>query len=222
MLSRVLEPEAMDTPEEASDYDGMDHSEVNRLFVTDFLRAHGPCRGGVVLDVGTGPARVPIALCRADSDVIVVGVDLAAAMIVRANENVEREGLTGRIRLVVGDAKALRLGDGGYEAVISNSIVHHIPDPAPALAEMVRMVAPGGTLMVRDLARPDDVGELDRLVKTYAVHEPSAARALFAASLHAALTPDEVRALVWALGLPPAGVSETSDRHWTWVWKRSQ
>ena len=39
MLSRVLEPEVMDTPEEARDYDSMDHAAVNRLFVTDFLFA---------------------------------------------------------------------------------------------------------------------------------------------------------------------------------------
>ena len=36
-LKRVLEPEVMDTPEEARDYDGMDHSEVNQLFVDDLL-----------------------------------------------------------------------------------------------------------------------------------------------------------------------------------------
>ncbi len=39
MLSRVLEPEVMDTPEQASAYDAMDHSEVNRRFVDDVLAA---------------------------------------------------------------------------------------------------------------------------------------------------------------------------------------
>ena len=39
MLHRVLEPEVMDTVEEARDYDAMDHSTVNRPFVTDFLFA---------------------------------------------------------------------------------------------------------------------------------------------------------------------------------------
>src|SRR4051794_41196439 len=109
MLSRVLEPEAMDTPEEASDYDGMDHAGVNARFVADFLRAHGPCRGGEVVDVGTGPARIPIALCRADPKARVLGVDLAGPMLERAARNVEAEGLADRIRLAEGDAKALVL-----------------------------------------------------------------------------------------------------------------
>jgi hypothetical protein len=45
MLPRVLEPEAMDTPEEARDHDAMDHTTVNARFVADFRAAHGPCRG---------------------------------------------------------------------------------------------------------------------------------------------------------------------------------
>ena len=36
------------------DYDAMDHAEVNARFVADFLEAHGACRGGLILDVGTG------------------------------------------------------------------------------------------------------------------------------------------------------------------------
>src|SRR4051812_48316065 len=73
MLPRVLEPEAMDTPDEARDYDAMDHAAVNGRFIADFLEVHGPCRGGEILDVGTGPARIPIALCRADDRARVLG-----------------------------------------------------------------------------------------------------------------------------------------------------
>ena len=39
MLDRILEPEVMDTAEEARDYDSMDHSTVNDLFASDFLAA---------------------------------------------------------------------------------------------------------------------------------------------------------------------------------------
>lgn len=219
MLPRVLEPEAMDTPEEARDYDAMDHSTVNARFVADFLEAHGPCRGGEVLDVGTGPGRIPIALCQADAGARVLAIDLAAAMIERARANVAASGLEGRIRCLASDAKATSFAERSFEAVLSNTIVHHIPDPGPVLGEMARLVAPGGTLFVRDLARPADLAEVDHLVTTYAGAEPPAARALFEASLHAALTLDEVRGLVRDLGLPVEGVAMTSDRHWTWTWK---
>jgi ubiquinone/menaquinone biosynthesis C-methylase UbiE len=219
MLPRVLEPEAMDTPEEARDYDAMDHAAVNTRFVADFLAAHGHCRGGELLDIGTGPARVPIALCRADPRARVLGIDLAEPMLERARRNVAKAGLSGRIRCERADAKALPYPDGSFEAVLCNSIVHHIPEPARVLGEMARVVAPGGTLFVRDLARPDTARDMALLVEQYAGAEAPAARALFEASLHAALTRDEVRGLVRALGRHEDGVAMTSDRHWTWIWR---
>ena len=220
MLPRILEPEAMDTPDEAREYDAMDHAAVNGRFVADFLEAHGPCRGGAVLDVGTGPARIPIALAMADERANVLGIDLARHMLNRARRNVAEAGLSERIKLELVDAKGVPYPDGQFEAVISNSIVHHIPDPTPALAEMVRLVAPGGSLFVRDLCRPADDDALGAIVRAYAGGESGPARALFAASLHAALTLDEACGLVAALGLPPDGVAMSSDRHWTLTWRR--
>ena len=220
MLPRVLEPEAMDTFKEAREYDAMDHSEVNARFVADFLATHGPCRGGEVLDVGTGPARIPIALCRADPLARVLGVDLARAMLDRAARNIRASALADRIQCLRVDAKALPFLDGRFEAVISNTTVHHIPHPAPVLAEMARLIAPGGTLLVRDLARPESRQAVGVLVARYAGEESPAARALFEASLHAALTVEEIGGIVSRLGLPVEGVAMTSDRHWTWTWRR--
>jgi ubiquinone/menaquinone biosynthesis C-methylase UbiE len=220
VIPRVLEPEAMDTPDEARDYDAMDHSGVNARFVSEFLAAHGPCRGGAILDVGTGPGRIPIELCRADPTATVLAVDLARHMLNLARENVATASLSDRIQLELVDAKGIPYPDGQFEAVLSNTIIHHIPNPAPALAEMVRLVAPGGTLMVRDLTRPACDDDIVSLVEAHAAGEPESARALFEASLRAALTIREIQAMVSALGLPPEGVTSTSDRHWTWIWRR--
>src|SRR3954449_8689432 len=105
MIPRVLEPEAMDTPEEVLQYDLMDHSEVNARFVADFLAFHGPCRGGEILDVGTGTARIPIALAQADLNARILALDLAPNMLERAAVNIARAGLTDRIRSLCGDVK---------------------------------------------------------------------------------------------------------------------
>src|SRR3954467_1487011 len=115
MLPRVLEPEAMDTPDESRDYDAMDREAVNARFVADFLDAHGRCRGGEILDVGTGPARIAIALCRADRAVRLLAPALADAMLELARRNVAAAGLDGRIRCIQGDAKALPWPDGRFE-----------------------------------------------------------------------------------------------------------
>jgi hypothetical protein len=104
--------------------------------------------------------------------------------------------------------------------VISTTLIHHIPEPAPALEAKKGRVAPGGTLMVRDLARPDSREEVARLVQLYAGNETPEARGLFEDSLHAALTLEEIREVVEALGLPAACAIMTSDRHWTLTWRR--
>ena len=105
-------------------------------------------------------------------------LDLSAAMLEKAALNIAAARLADRIRCQEGDAKSLleRFGDGSFEGVVSNTIVHHIPDPAPVLAEMARLVAPRGTLMVRDLARPDSSDAIVQLAELYAGSESPAAR----------------------------------------------
>ncbi len=221
MIPRMLEPEAMETAEDVRQYDAMDHSDVNARFVADFLLHHGPCRVGEILDVGTGTARIPIALAHADVRARILALDLSETMLARAAINIAAAGLADRVRCRHGDAKSLvdDFGECGFEAVISNTIVHHIPDPEPALRAMARLVAPGGTLMVRDLARPGSRQEITRLADQYAAGETPEARALFEASLHASLTLEEIRGVLERLGLPADDVSMTSDRHWTWTWR---
>jgi len=226
MLSRILEPEAMDTAEEAHEYDSMDHSDVNRRFAEDALAAlrgdgllstDPPCH---VLDLGTGSAQIPIeiiAQVRARGEALrLTAVDLAAEMLVVAKRNVAAVGMADVIRLERLDAKTLPYPDERFAAVVSNSIVHHIPEPREALAEAVRVTARGGRLFFRDLLRPIDQAELERLVGLYAADANNRQRQLFAQSLHAALTVDEVRGLVAELGFAADTVQATSDRHWTW------
>ena len=214
MLPRVLEPEVMDTAEEARDYDAMDHAAVNRAFVADFLALWD--NRSPILDVGAGTAQIPIELCRQATDARVVAIDLAEHMLARGRENVRRAGLEDRLRLERVDAKKMPYPDGTFAAVISNSIVHHIPEPGSVLQEMVRVAAPGGWLFVRDLLRPADEHTLRDLVAAYAGGANAHQQQLFADSLRAALSLNEVRALVAALGFNPATVQPTTDRHWTW------
>lgn len=216
MLSRVLEPEVMDTEAEARDYDAMDHAAVNRVFVDDFL-ALRPDAAGLILDVGTGTAQIPIELCRRIQLAEVIALDAAAHMIALAERNVIATGLTNRIRPTLGNARATAYPDGHFAAVVSNSIIHHISEPGAVIAEMVRVCRRGGTLFVRDLLRPTDEAELQRLINLYAAGANDHQRQMFADSLHAALTLDEVRALVSRHGFATDTVRQTTDRHWTWA-----
>lgn len=214
MLERTLEPEVMDDQADAFEYDVMDHAEVNRAFVDDLL-ACGEL-SGEVLDVGTGTALIPLELSRRHESIRTLGVDLSPAMLDLAMANVVQAGLEARIALQLTDAKGLPFEDGRFDAVISNSIVHHVPEPAGVLQESWRVLKPGGRIFFRDLMRPRDVVRLEWLVETHAGDATPRQRALFSDSLHAALRLDEIRELIAELSISVDSATATSDRHWTW------
>lgn len=218
MLQRVLETEVMDSPEEAADYDSMDHAIVNAAFVDDFLAEHDTA--GRVLDVGTGTARIPIVLCRRSPGVVVDAVDASASMLELARRNIDAAGLADRIAIQLVDARRLPFADSIFAAVISNSIVHHIPDPREIIAEMIRVTAPGGTIFIRDLMRPADDAAVGRLVDLYAGDATPRQRRLFDDSLRAALSLDEIRRMVESFNDSADRVAATSDRHWTFSLKK--
>ncbi|MCG8586512.1 MAG: class I SAM-dependent methyltransferase [Pirellulales bacterium] len=220
MLARILEPEAMDEDREAEEYDAMDHGEVNRLFVADLLAA-GPL-GSDILDIGTGTALIPIEICKAsdDEELRVMAVDLSVPMLDIAKMNIDIASMLDRIQLEYIDAKQTPFADAMFTTVLSNSIVHHLADPLPALAEAHRVVTPGGLLFFRDLARPESAEAVESLVANYTQGESELAQQLFRQSLHAALTVDEMRELIEKLGYDPKSVTQTSDRHWTWQARR--
>jgi len=218
MLPRTLEPEVMDTAEEAANYDAMDHAGVNRAFVDDLIAAWfagALVPAPTVLDLGTGTAQIPIELAGRGLNTHITAVDLAEHMLALAEQNVEAAGFGDAISLRRIDAKSLPFADGSFDIVMSNSIVHHIPEPAGCLGEMVRVLKPGGLLFVRDLMRPDTIDTVEHLVDTYAADENPHQQQLFRQSLHAALTLEEITTCVIEFGLPGQWAAATSDRHWT-------
>lgn len=219
VLARVLEPEVMDTAEDAAEYDAMDHAGVNRAFAADCLAFAGPVAR--LLDVGTGTGLIALELLRRAPGLRLVAVDAAYAMLAVARCHADDAGLGDRVAFWPARAQELPFGDLEFPAVLSNSLIHHVPDPAPAFAEMLRVCHVGGAVFVRDLLRPDTESELAHLVSLYAGDATGYQRKLFADSLRAALTPDEVRTIVGRLGCAADTVAVTSDRHWTWAVRRA-
>lgn len=237
MLERTLEPEVMDSALDALEYNRMDHSAVNEIFVDDFasfmesqgkrlrvasdplfddLEDHPDVIAGL-LDVGTGTAQIPIELCKRNPEVRIMAIDLAASMLDLAIQNIDIAGFRNQIQLGQVDAKDSGYEDEMFDAVISNSIIHHIADPATTISEMIRTTRVGGVIFVRDLMRPKAAETVDSLVATYAGDESDYSRRLFCDSLHASLTISEMRDMVSQFGFPADSVNATSDRHWTWA-----
>lgn len=221
-LPRIPEPEVMDTAEEAADYDSMDHIQVNCVFVDDLIstmedsnlstRAHPPA----IVDLGTGTALIPLELLsRPVRPGPIFACDLSWEMLRLADRHIRRAGVSDKVLPVFCDAKVLPMADRSLDVVMSNSIVHHIPDPLHVFSEMRRVLRPGGILFVRDLMRPADNLQVEQFVDLYAADENPHQRQMFRQSLQAALTVEEVAELLLACDLPADWVSATSDRHWT-------
>ena len=143
----------------------------------------------------------------------ILAVDLAQSMLDLAKRKVSLAGLDNRVTLAKMDVKALDLPDHRFDAVFSNTILHHLPEPAAMLAEAARVLKPGGLLLIRDLYRPDSLEQLNALVDQHAGDCNAEQRKLFADSLHAALTPNELHELVDANGLKDCEIVIDTDRH---------
>jgi SAM-dependent methyltransferase len=108
--------------------------------------------GGKLLEVGSGPGRLAVRLAREAPGVTLTGVDISDAMVERAAHRAAGAGLSERVRFEVGDVAALPLSDEEFSAVVSTLSLHHWSDPASGLAEIHRVLEPGGEARIYDLA----------------------------------------------------------------------
>lgn len=220
-LHRILEPEVMDTLEEAFEYDSMDHSQVNEVFCNDFFAARNLTDGVQILDVGTGTAQIPIAMCKRNSGLKITTIDLAESMLTLGNKNIQTVLLEDCITLVQVDSKKMHYPDESFDQVISNSIIHHIPNPVECFKEMIRVTKKDGLLFIRDLLRPDSIAELQNIVNLHAGDATPKQKQLFTDSLHASLSLTEVREMVKLFGFEAFTVIQSSNRHWTFTARKS-
>jgi arsenite methyltransferase len=101
--------------------------------------------GGIALDVGSGPGTVTASLARAAGpDGLALGVDISEAMLARA----VRSEAGPHVGFLRADAQRLPLRDDTVDAVVSMAVLQLIPNPAAALAEMARVLRPGGRLAI--------------------------------------------------------------------------
>ena len=220
-LQRILEPEVMDTPEEACEYDSMDHSQVNEVFCNDFFAARNLTDGVQILDVGTGTAQIPIAMCKRNSGLKITAIDLAESMLTLGNKNIQTARLEDSITLVQVDSKKMPYPDESFDQVVSNSIIHHIPNPVECFKEMIRVTKKDGLLFIRDLLRPFSLVELQNIVNLHAGDATPKQKQLFTDSLHASLSLAEVREMVKRFGFEAFTVIQSSNRHWTFTARKS-
>ena len=150
--------------------------------------------GQRVVDVACGTGATALLLAR-ERAAQMVGVDLGARTIERAQREACAAGLAERVRFVHGDAEALPLADAMFDVALSECSLCTFPDKARAVAEMARVLRTGGTIAVADV-----VASLD------ALPAPLRTAAARVACVADARTEDEYAALLRAVGFEPIAI----------------
>jgi 2-polyprenyl-3-methyl-5-hydroxy-6-metoxy-1,4-benzoquinol methylase len=212
-MDRVLEPELMDDPEQALIYARADFDEENQGFVDRFREYFPEFAEGHILDLGCGPGDIPVRFARALPSCRITGVDASEPMVGLADVAVKQAGLADRITFRCERFQAVSLVEPG-DAAVSNSLLHHVPNPLQFWYRLRQLVKPGSPVLVMDLLRPDSPEEAQAIVARYAGKEPEILRRDFYHSLLAAFTEDEVAAQLAELNLSRLIIDVVDDRHW--------
>lgn len=156
------------------------------------LPARGRC-----LDVGCGAGGVPVALASWRRDCVVVGVDPSASAIARGRRRAR--GLA-RVHLLRAGAERIPLPSAGFHGACATGVIKHCGDPIRAMAEIRRVVRPGGWLWLYELDPAAVASGPERFAGLVTESPDVAARLLRRFVLPRSLAREHVRALAEAAG----------------------
>jgi ubiquinone/menaquinone biosynthesis C-methylase UbiE len=216
-VDRILEPELMTDESQALAYAQADFEDVNQGFVDRYRASFPKGVGGKMVDLGCGPADIPVRFARALPGYSITAVDGSEAMVLLAQQAVIAAGVADRVQVHRARLPMLPLPLQSFDAVVSNSLLHHIPDPFVFWNELVRLGKPGATVLIMDLFRPESPARAREIVAKYAAREAPVLKEDFYHSLCAAFTLREVRSQIRSRGLGGFVCELASDRHWV-VW----
>ncbi len=192
IMKRIPEPDLMDRVEQARAYAETDFSEPHDEFVSQFRHRSPGFSKGRVLDLGCGTADVVIRFAKVFPNTEITGIDGARAMLDIGNQDIRENGVADRVRL-----EELFLPDSTYlkkeyNAVISNSLLHHLKDPLVIWQTIKETALSNAPIFVMDLYRPSSPEKADEIVNKHAADAPDLLKEDFYNSLLAAYSEDEI------------------------------
>ena len=214
-MKRIPEPELMDSEAQTLAYAQADFEESNQMFAQNFLdRFPRLTNSGRMADLGCGPGDISIRLATALPGWRVTGIDAGENMLLRAREHPAYGPLAERVNFQLAYLPDPSLPEGAWDAVISNSLLHHLPDPQALWSSIKQIGKTGAAIQVMDLVRPKSESAAMNLVDRYAEGAPDILREDFYNSLLAAYTLDEIEQQLLQAGLDKLTAETISDRHW--------
>ena len=219
-MKRTPEPELMEGMEQAIAYAAADFTAGDQALIERLAQLFPHGLGERLVDLGCGPGNISFRLAERYPTAAVLGIDGAAAMLGPALQRLaEQPLLEGRLRF---EQRCLPASDlpGGYTAVLSNSLLHHLHDPQVLWCSVVQLAVPGACVYIKDLRRPPSSEEAVALKECYLADAPAVLQHDYIASLHAAFTPEEVTQQLQEAGLAEQLQVAALDDRYLEVWGR--
>lgn len=219
-MRRITEPELMLEEEQVRAYADAEFAEPHDHFVA-LLGEKLPSLPdeGFALDFGCGAGDISRRFAHARPGWRVHGIDGSGTMLRIAREYTAADGLADRVGFDEVLLPAAPTTDAVYDIVFSNSLLHHLADPAVFWTSLRDWARPDGRVFVMDLTRPPTRDAASELVRQHAADEPEILRTDFFNSLLAAFELEEIERQLAAADLDHLQVEAVSDRHCI-VWGR--
>lgn len=203
----------MDDPLQAKAYAEADFSAENQRFIELFREYFPDFSLGHIFDLGCGPGDISVRLARVLPECRITGIDASRPMIELAEQAISHAGVTDRVSLRCERFQDLA-GANQADAAISNSLLHHLPNPLQFWHKLRLFVKPGSPVLIMDLLRPESPEAAQALVDQYASGAPDILRCDFYNSLLAAFTEDEIGSQLAQMNLTRLLIDVPDDRHW--------
>ena len=224
LMQRIPEPELMDEVGQVLAYAQADFAASDAAMVERLAQLCGDDPGTALVDLGCGPGNISLLLADRWPAAKVLGVDGAPRMLAVAQERLAGAPpeLAARLRF---EQALLPLAAAGeleahFSAVVCNSLLHHLHDPAALWQTVAQLGAPGAFVYVQDLRRPDNGEAVEGLVAAEMASAPEVLRRDYRASLHAAFTVVEVEQQLEQAGLAAQLQVAPRQERYLEVWGR--
>ena len=224
LMQRIPEPELMDEVGQVLAYAQADFTASDAAMVERLAQLCGEDPGTALVDLGCGPGNISLLLADRWPAAKVLGLDGAPRMLAVARERLAGASpdLAARLRFKQALLPLAAAGEleARFSAVVSNSLLHHLHDPAALWQTVAQLGAPGAFVYVQDLRRPDNGEAVEGLVAAEMASAPEVLRRDYRASLHAAFTVVEVEQQLEQAGLAAQLQVAPRQERYIEVWGR--